>query len=108
MRGVLRRNGYRTLHAHSTAEAIELIRTEAIAAVVTESVDEMVDGFDLAAELRTHLRQRRVPVVIYTARYTAVDDVRLSSLQPAIVLPKDGDVAALATAVTTALRLTVA
>jgi two-component system, NtrC family, response regulator AtoC len=68
LRGLLRREGYRTLEACDGAVALEILSREPIEAVLTDFKMPRMNGLELLAEIQQ--RQLGVPVILLTAHGT--------------------------------------
>jgi two-component system, NtrC family, response regulator AtoC len=68
LRGLLRREGYRTLEVGDGAAALEVLAHEPIEAVLTDFKMPRMNGLELLAEIRQ--RQLGVPVILLTAHGT--------------------------------------
>jgi DNA-binding NtrC family response regulator len=68
LRGLLRREGYRTLEACDGAVALDILAQEPIEAVLTDLKMPRMNGLELLAEIQQ--RQLGVPVILLTAHGT--------------------------------------
>jgi DNA-binding NtrC family response regulator len=68
LRGLLRREGYRTLEACDGAGALEILANEPVEAVLTDFKMPRMNGLELLAEIQQ--RQLGVPVILLTAHGT--------------------------------------
>jgi PAS domain S-box-containing protein len=78
LRTVLEGHGYGVAEAADGTEALRVLETENFAAVITDILMPKMDGYRLCHEIRHHPRLRHLPIIIYTATYTAPSDERLS------------------------------
>jgi signal transduction histidine kinase len=65
--GLLQREGLELLHAHSGAEALELLLLHEVALAILDVQMPGMDGFELAELMRGTERTRRVPIIFLTA-----------------------------------------
>src|SRR6266496_5720964 len=66
--------GYRVVTAHNGQEALEAVRRERPALVITDIMMPKLDGFGLVHRLRINPETREIPVVFITATYVARED----------------------------------
>jgi len=78
LRTVLEDHGYGVAEAADGTEALRALNTESFAAVITDILMPKMDGYRLCYEIRHHPGLRHLPIIIYTATYTAPSDERLS------------------------------
>jgi PAS domain S-box-containing protein len=78
LRTVLEGHGYSVAEAADGTEALRALEAESFAAVITDILMPKMDGYRLCYEIRHHPRLRHLPIIIYTATYTALSDERLS------------------------------
>jgi CheY-like chemotaxis protein len=107
LRSTFQRAGLATVHAADADEALRLLGSQRIDAMVTDIVMPDVDGIQLVqlARSRTDV-DHALPVVFYSAH---IDDAtnarqRISRLQPATIVAKDGNVRDLLEAVTSLIE----
>jgi CheY-like chemotaxis protein len=94
-------SGYRTLHARDSAEALDLLAAQEVDALVVDIVMPNIDGVQLVQLLRSRRSaDNSVPVVFYSAHADEQESRRrISEVQPATVVAKDGNVKDLVDAV---------
>jgi len=66
--------GYRVVTAHNGQEALEAVRRERPALVITDIMMPKLDGFGLVHRLRINPETREIPVIFLTATYVALED----------------------------------
>lgn len=104
VRRVLDGRGHRVLEADGGRRALDLMRAELPALVVTDVLMPDMDGYDFVRALRTDPVTRAVPVVFYTANYLEADIAPMAAeLGVHHIVTKTGDVAMLLEAVESAL-----
>ena len=90
---VLERAGINTVHANSTTKALRLIDQEHFDALVIDIVMPEIDGFQFAQLVRGSAgEQRDVPMIFYSAFLDAHNIERSHAVEPAFLVPKDGNV----------------
>jgi DNA-binding response OmpR family regulator len=70
----LKFKGYRAVTAYNGQEALEIIRRERPALVITDIMMPKLDGFGLVHRLRINPETRDIPVIFLTATYVALED----------------------------------
>jgi two-component system cell cycle sensor histidine kinase/response regulator CckA len=70
--------GYDTFQASDGVEALSLLETEPIDAVISDVFMPNMDGFRLCAEVRGSKRCGEVPFIFYTSTYTESRDQKLA------------------------------
>lgn len=78
LRTVLEDHGYDVAEAADGTEALRALDAGSFAAVITDILMPKMDGYRLCHEIRHRPRLRHLPIIIYTATYTAPSDERLS------------------------------
>jgi CheY-like chemotaxis protein len=68
------KGGYRVVTAHNGEEAMEAIRKERPAVIVTDILMPKMDGFSLVHRLRLDPETRNIPVIFLSATYVAPED----------------------------------
>jgi CheY-like chemotaxis protein len=68
------KGGYRVVTAHNGEEAMEAIRKEIPAVIVTDILMPKMDGFSLVHRLRLDPETRNIPVIFLSATYVAPED----------------------------------
>jgi CheY-like chemotaxis protein len=61
------------------AEALEILGSETIDAIISDILMPRVDGYRLCHEVRKHPALRHLPFILYSATYTSPADVRLAN-----------------------------
>lgn len=74
------KGGYRVGTAHNGEEALEAIRQERPALVITDILMPRMDGFSLVHRLRLDPETRNIPVVFLSATYVAPEDKEFAAL----------------------------
>jgi CheY-like chemotaxis protein len=74
------KGGYRVVTASNGEEALEFIRHERPALVITDILMPKVDGFSLVHRLRLDPETRNIPVIFLSATYVAPEDKTFAAL----------------------------
>jgi CheY-like chemotaxis protein len=74
------KGGYRVVTANNGEEALEIIRQERPALVITDILMPKMDGFNLVHRLRLDPETRVIPVVFLSATYIAPEDKSFATL----------------------------
>ena len=74
------KGGYRVVGATNGMEALDAIRQERPALVVTDILMPKMDGFNLVHHLRLDLETRDIPVIFLSATYIAPEDKSFATL----------------------------
>lgn len=78
LRAVLEAERHAVLEAEDGEEALAVLANVAADAVITDVLMPKMDGYRLCHALRSDERLRHLPVLVYTATYTAESDERMS------------------------------
>src|SRR5690349_11243175 len=70
----LKFKGYHAVTAYNGQEALEIIKRERPALVITDIMMPKLDGFGLVHRLRINHETRNIPVIFLTATYVALED----------------------------------
>jgi CheY-like chemotaxis protein len=70
--------GHTTLEAADGIEALQILAREKVDAVLSDILMPRMDGYRLCHEIRTNIRLRDLPIVIYTSTYTSPSDEKLA------------------------------
>ncbi len=70
----LRFKGYQVITARNGQEALEVLKKDRPALIITDILMPKMDGFSLAYHLRTSADTRDIPVVFLSATYIAPED----------------------------------
>src|ERR1700730_9238279 len=70
--------GHTTLEATDGIEALRILASEKVDAVLSDILMPRMDGYRLCHEIRTSVRLRDMPIVIYTSTYTTLSDENLA------------------------------
>ena len=70
--------GHTTLEATDGIEALQILAHEKVDAVLSDILMPRMDGYRLCHEIRTNIRLRDLPIVIYTSTYTSPSDEKLA------------------------------
>ncbi len=70
--------GYQTLEAGDGLEALEILGTTEIAAVISDGLMPYMDGYQLCSAVRHHARCQHVPFIFYSSTYTDPADEELA------------------------------
>ena len=74
LKATLEFKGYRVVTAKEGTEALEAIKNERPALIITDILMPKMDGFSLVHQLRLNLETRDIPVVFLSATYVAPED----------------------------------
>jgi len=97
--------GYRTLRANDGAEALEILRIEKIALVVSDVLMPVMDGIELADRMHADPAIARIPLIFYTATYRTTEArVLAQRCGAAMVLAKPSEAKVILDAVATVLE----
>ena len=66
--------GYRVVTAQNGEEALEAVKKEHPALIITDILMPKMDGFNLVHRLRLNVATRDIPVIFLTATYVAPED----------------------------------
>ncbi len=72
--------GYRVLTAHNGSEALDAIKQERPAVIITDILMPKMDGFSLVQRLRINPETRDIPVIFLSATYVAPEDKQFAML----------------------------
>ena len=78
LRAVLEAEGHAVLEAEDGEEALAVLANVAAEAVITDVLMPKMDGYRLCHAVRSDERLQQLPVLIYTATYTAESDEQMS------------------------------
>ena len=70
----LRFKGYQAVTAYNGQEALDIIKKEHPALIITDIMMPKLDGFGLVHRLRINPETRDIPVIFLTATYVAMED----------------------------------
>jgi CheY-like chemotaxis protein len=70
--------GHTTLEATDGIGALQILDHEKVDAVLSDILMPRMDGYRLCHEIRTNIRLRDLPFVIYTSTYTSLSDEKLA------------------------------
>jgi len=97
--------GYRTLQAKDGAEALEIVRKEKVALVVSDVLMPVMDGIEFADRLHADPAISRIPIIFYTATYRTTEARMLAQrCGAAMVLAKPSEAKVILDAVATVLK----
>jgi CheY-like chemotaxis protein len=74
LKATLEFKGYRVVTAKEGTEALEAIKNERPALIITDILMPKMDGFSLVHQLRLNSETRDIPVVFLSATYVAPED----------------------------------
>jgi CheY-like chemotaxis protein len=74
LEATLRYKGYQVITAANGVDALEIVKRELPALIITDILMPKLDGFALAQQLRTESRTAKVPIIIISATYIAPED----------------------------------
>ncbi|MDD3804544.1 MAG: response regulator [bacterium] len=69
----LKQSGFEIIKAHNGQEAIDIISKEHIDLVLTDIMMPVMDGFELAANLRKNDSTKSIPIIFLTAKSNVED-----------------------------------
>lgn len=69
----LKQSGFEIIKAHNGQEAIDIINKEHIDLVLTDIMMPVMDGFELAANLRKNEATKSIPIIFLTAKSNVED-----------------------------------
>lgn len=69
----LKQNGFEIIKAHNGQEAIDTINKEHVDLVLTDIMMPVMDGFELAANLRKNENTKNIPIIFLTAKSNLED-----------------------------------
>lgn len=72
----LKQSGFEIIKAHNGQEAIDIINKEHIDLVLTDIMMPVMDGFELAANLRKNEATKNIPIIFLTAKSNVEDKNR--------------------------------
>jgi two-component sensor histidine kinase/CheY-like chemotaxis protein len=78
LRVMLEAEGYATLEAGDGVEALQILNSEKVDAVISDVLMPRMDGYRLCHEIRTNQHLCELPIVIYTSTYTEPSDEKLA------------------------------
>jgi len=78
LRTVLEEAGYTVDEAVDGVEALRRLAEATVHCIITDILMPNMDGYRLCFEIRNNPRFSQLPVIVYTATYTAADDERLA------------------------------
>ena len=70
----LKFKGYQAVTAYNGQEALEIVRRQRPALIITDIMMPKLDGFGLVHRLRINPETRDIPVIFLTATYVALED----------------------------------
>ena len=70
----LKFKGYRAVTAFNGQEALDIVKRERPALIITDIMMPKLDGFGLVHRLRINPETREIPVIFLTATYVALED----------------------------------
>jgi CheY-like chemotaxis protein len=78
LRVTLEAEGHTTYEAGDGVEALNLLASVTVDAVISDILMPNMDGFRLCHEIRNSERFRALPFIVYTSTYTSPDDMKLA------------------------------
>jgi len=78
LRVTLEAEGHTTLEAADGVEALQILASATVDAVISDILMPNMDGFRLCHEIRKSGRLHAIPFIIYTATYTSPEDMKLA------------------------------
>ena len=106
VRRALKSGGFTTVHAMSAADALRVLPDTPVGAMVVDIVMPGIDGIEFAETVRSRSDvDSSLPVVFYSAHTDGADlGRRISAVQPATLVAKDGNVRDLVEAVASVIH----
>ena len=78
LRVTLEAEGHTTVEAADGLEALEVLASHTVDAVISDVLMPNMDGFRLCHEIRKNARLHALPFIIYTSTYTSPEDRKLA------------------------------
>lgn len=75
---ILEQNGYQTISVENGQEALEILKTEKIDAIITDILMPIMDGFKLCRVVKKDPKIAHIPFIFYTASYNEAQNKELS------------------------------
>lgn len=106
VRRVLAHNGHISVHATGADEALRVLERQSVDAMIVDLVMPHIDGIQLTQLVRSRLDvQTLLPVVFYSAHGNTTEARRrISTVQPATIVAKDGNIQDLVEALTNVIE----
>ena len=78
LRAILEAERHRVVVAADGRQALELLESHPVDAIIADLLMPNLDGFRLCREVRRDSRWHRIPFICYTAIYCSLDDEKLA------------------------------
>jgi len=78
LRAQLESEGHTVFEAHDGVDALALLERQRVDGVISDILMPRMDGYRLCSEIRKHARLHDLPIIIYSATYTAAEDEKLA------------------------------
>ena len=74
LQALLEGNGYQVIHAENGQEALEILKTEKVDAIISDILMPLMDGFKLCRTIKEDPQIAHIPFIFYSASYTEPKD----------------------------------
>ncbi|HEV7232116.1 MAG TPA: response regulator [Bacteroidia bacterium] len=74
LKAIYEAEGYSVMTAGDGLQAIDVLTAHKIDLIVTDVLMPNMDGYYLCYKIRTHVKFKDIPVIIYTATYTSISE----------------------------------
>jgi CheY-like chemotaxis protein len=78
LRAILESEGHEVTEAADGVDALALLESEPVDAIISDILMPRMDGYRLCYEVRSSDRLRRLPFIFYTSSYTSDSDEKLA------------------------------
>lgn len=76
---LLRKKGYETVAARNGKEALEILASEPLDLIISDTLMPKMDGFELCRRVKTNPGTRGIPFVFHSANYVSHEDVEFAT-----------------------------
>lgn len=94
LEALLKGNGYQIISARDGVEALDLLKSEGAAMIISDILMPRMDGFKLCREVKSDDALKGIPFLFYTATYTDPEDIKLGlslGAERFLIKPQDTD-----------------